>query len=142
MLEIMALSSQEAEAGAKTGTDNAATSNTKAQSYLQRKKDSADGKQGEKAKPKVLPSTEESAAHIKEIFTQLVAKGMKPNEAAVAAIKQGTNGHNNVSVPTKFEEGVLQGTSERCVTEMKNETIEAIAEKTCQLNAYDKTKAT
>ena len=45
MLEIMALSSQEAEAGAKTGTDNAATSNTKAQSYLQRKKDSADGKQ-------------------------------------------------------------------------------------------------
>ena len=102
-----------------SGTDNAATSNTKAQSYLQRKKDSADGKQGEKAKPKVLPSTEESAAHIKEIFTQLVAKGMKPNEAAVAAIKQATNVHNNVSVPTKFEEGVLQGTSERCVTEMK-----------------------
>ena len=58
---------------------------------------------------------------------------MKPNEAAIAAIKEATNVHNNVSVPTKFEEGVLQGTSERCVTEMKNETIEAIAEKMCQL---------
>jgi len=54
-----------------SGTDNTATSNTKAQSNLQRKKDSADGQQGEKAKPKVLPSTEESAAHMKEIFTQL-----------------------------------------------------------------------
>mmetsp|Transcript_13169 Transcript_13169/g.24217 ORF Transcript_13169/g.24217 Transcript_13169/m.24217 type:complete len:1061 (-) Transcript_13169:102-3284(-) len=131
MLDILALSCLEAEAGTEEA-ENTATADTKAEGYLVRKKEPF-----EKMKP---PSTVDSAARVKAIFSELVAKGMEPNAAAAEAIKQATVEQQNPSVSTELKEGALQGTSEKCAVEMGSNTIEAMAENICQLNAGDKTK--
>merc|ERR1712127_894117 len=79
-------------------------------------------------------------ARVKEIFTQLVAKGMAPNAAAAEAIKQATVEYNKPPMP-KLEEGMLVGESETCVVDgALCETIEKIAENMCQRNNGDKAK--
>lgn len=134
MLDILALSFLEAESDAKPGGE---ATNTKAENYLVRKKGAADGRQDDVTKPNGL-STEESADRVKELFSQLVAKGMQPNAAAAEAIKQTTAEQSKAQVPTKLKEGPLRGTSEIYAVELEKKSIEAMAEKTCQLNAGDK----
>ncbi|KAL7534242.1 hypothetical protein ACHAXR_005749, partial [Thalassiosira sp. AJA248-18] len=137
MLDILALSCQEAEAGAKSSEGESGSrgaENTKAQSYLLR------NKEPEKTKSEKLPSTEDSATRVKEIFTKLVADGMQPNAAAAEAIKQATAEQKQPSSVAELEEGTLQGTSEKCAGEMGSIAVEKMAENVCQLNAGDKTK--
>ena len=128
MLDILALSCQEAEAATvKVGTSGA-SKKSKSDNYLTRKK---------KPEQKALPSTEESAARVKEIFTELVGKGMQPNAAAAEAIKQATTEHN---CPTKLEEGTVQGTSKKSILEVSSVTVKETAEMICKLNGGDKSK--
>lgn len=137
MLDILALSCQEAEAGAKSSEGESGSrgvANTKAQSYLLR------NKEPEKTKSEKLPSTEDSASRVKEIFTKLVADGMQPNAAAAEAIKQATAEQKQSSSAAELEEGTLQGTSEKCAVEIGSIAVEETAENVCQLNAGDKTK--
>ena len=124
MLDILALSCNEAET---SGDGDKVTANVKAEKYLTRKKEDNDSKS--------LPSKEATAARVKEIFTDLVSKGMQPNTAAAEAIKQATNEQNG-----GIEEGALEGTVEECTIETSNKTIEEIANTMCQLNGRDKTK--
>ena len=88
--------------------DNNATTNPKAEGYLVRKKEA-----DKHAKTNALPSTEDLAARVKEIFHQLVATGMATNAAAAEAIKQTTAEQNNPSMH-QLEEGTLNGESEVC----------------------------
>jgi len=130
MLEILALSFQEAEAGSGDA-ENTPNENTKAQDYLVRKKEP------EKANK---PSTADSAARVKEIFAELVGKGMAPNTAAAEAIKQATAEQKNPGPSARLEEGDVQGTCENSTVEMGIVAVEAVAEKICQLNGGDKDK--
>ncbi|KAL9184428.1 hypothetical protein ACHAXT_002514 [Thalassiosira profunda] len=133
MLEIMALSFQEAEEGAKSSEgDSDTVANAKALSYLQRQKESDDGKSE-------ASTQQDAAALIKEIFSQLVAKGMAPNAAAAEAIKQATSQQNS-SATAPLEEGPIKGTSEKCTISANVESIESMAEAMCQHNAGDKGK--
>jgi thiol-disulfide isomerase/thioredoxin len=106
MLDILALSCEEAQTSSVTGDGGGAAKNSaKSEDYLIRKKD-----QG--AKSKVVPSTEDFAAIVKEIFSQLVATGMEPNRAAAKAIEQATSKQKVPSRFTKLEVGTISGTSE------------------------------
>eukprot|EP00580_Thalassiosira_gravida_P016583 CAMPEP_0201663636 /NCGR_PEP_ID=MMETSP0494-20130426/5360_1 /ASSEMBLY_ACC=CAM_ASM_000839 /TAXON_ID=420259 /ORGANISM="Thalassiosira gravida, Strain GMp14c1" /LENGTH=1060 /DNA_ID=CAMNT_0048142267 /DNA_START=184 /DNA_END=3366 /DNA_ORIENTATION=+ len=127
MLDILALSCQEVEAGTGEAKETV-TANTKSEQYLKMK-------ERDKKKNTVDPS-----ARVKELFSQLVAKGMEPNAAAVEAIKQATVEQKKPLVSTELEEGTIQGTCENCAVEIENNTIDMMVEKICQLNAGDKSK--
>jgi hypothetical protein len=77
----------------------------KSEDYLVRKKN-----QG--VKPTVMPSTEDFAARVKEIFSQLVTTGMEPSAAAAKAIEQASSVQKDSSVFTILEVGTLSGMSE------------------------------
>jgi thiol-disulfide isomerase/thioredoxin len=103
MLDILALSCEEAHTPSVIGDrEVTSVSNLKLEEYLVRKKDHG-------AKSKDEPSTEEFAGRVKEIFTQLVMKGVEPNTAAVNAIEQATSDQHVSFACTKLEGGTLSG---------------------------------
>lgn len=141
MLDILALSCQEADTNSGVGSstgNNTATSNAKAEDYLIRKKLPADSEGREETNSNGLLSTEDFTARVKEIFSNLVATGMEPNAAAAEAIKRATIEQKITSTPFKLEEGILSGTVEMNALETVGNTIEAMIEEMRQLNAGDK----
>uniref|UniRef100_A0A7S2L2R3 Thioredoxin domain-containing protein n=1 Tax=Skeletonema marinoi TaxID=267567 RepID=A0A7S2L2R3_9STRA len=95
MLDILALSCAEADETAKTGGGN-----TKAETYLKR----AIEKEATVSSPL---SKDDIAARVKELFPQLVAQGLAPNEAAAEAIKQATLQQSD----SKLDSGHMGGES-------------------------------
>jgi thiol-disulfide isomerase/thioredoxin len=114
MLDILALSCEEVQTPSVIGDQKGgAVFIAKLQDYLVRKKD-----QGTKSK--VMPSTDDFADRVKEIFSQLISTGMEPNTAAVKAIEQATSGQKDSLACTKLEVGMLIGTVE---IKIGNDTI-------------------
>jgi len=143
MLEILALSCQDAEKSAEPSREgkHAAMTNAKAESYLMRKNLQVDDAQEMETKSKTSTSNLDFEARFKDLFSQLIAKGMDPNAAAAEAIKQATVEQKySASLSTKLEAGTLDGTIENNSLEMEMNTVRAVAAKTCQLNLGDKIK--
>jgi nucleoredoxin len=126
MLDILALSCEEAEKtiGADSDKVDCTTrQNQKASDYLIRKK--------------AANNADDSAAIVKSIFTELVANGTSPNEAAAEAIKRTTQ------QPLGRFEGTLKGVGSIAdSSEAKSTTIVKAAEVLLHLNAGDKSKIT
>eukprot|EP00804_Cyclotella_cryptica_P029072 CCRYP_005259-RA/>CCRYP_005259-RA protein AED:0.02 eAED:0.02 QI:1661/1/1/1/0.75/0.6/5/3045/1066 len=124
MLDILALSCEEAEktAGAESDKVEGATRlNSKASDYLIRKK--------------TANNSDDSAAVVKSLFTELVADGMSPNEAAAEAIKRTTQ------KPLGLFEGSLKGFGS-VVDSPQTHSISIVkaAEVLLHLNGGDKSK--
>lgn len=123
MLDILALSCEESAASdSKIKAYDVAKENLKANEYLIRKKTPI--------------SSEDSAAVVKRIFTELVAGGMAPNEAAAEAIKRSTN------QPFDLTEGTIKGTSEDGGLTATYASIKDAADLMLQLNNNNKTRVT
>jgi len=135
MLDILALSCQDAAPKVADAENTESANNAKADQYLVRKEKVGCGKDDAKTDPK-----NNSAARVKEIFSRLVSEGMEPNGAAAEAIKQATAEQKNPSVTTKLEEGKLCGTMEKCAVKTDSNVIKSMAEKMRQLHAGDKSK--
>jgi hypothetical protein len=90
MLDILALSCEE-NAAKDFSVGDANRENSKANEYLIRKRTTI--------------NSEDSAEAIKRLFTELVATGMSPNEAAAEAIKRST--HQSFVLT----EGILEGSN-------------------------------
>lgn len=126
ILDILALSCEEVQASLVAGDGGGTVAScAKSEDYLVRKKN-----QG--VKPTVVPSTEDFAARVKEIFSQLVTTGMEPSSAAAKAIEQASSVKKDSSAFTILEVGTLSGISE--VNTGSDATV------LCQLNDKDVNK--
>ena len=140
ILDILALSCEEVEKSASVDEEGAGKAkNSKIENYLVRKKQNEDIGDS-KPKSKRLSSAEESAARVKEIFSQLVAEGNEPNAAAVKAIEQATTEKKKSLSNEILEEGALCGTSERAPTQFVTNSVKAAAEEMCRLNSGSKSE--
>ena len=116
MLDILALSCEEANNGDKTDGD-AGYQNPKADQYLVRKPETAE-------------------VTIKKIFSELVASGMTPNEAAAEAIKQ-----SSIHSAT-LTEGPLKADASHSDGSLEVLSVENTADKILQTNHGEKAKLT
>ncbi|EJK75569.1 hypothetical protein THAOC_02700 [Thalassiosira oceanica] len=123
MLEILAMSCQEAE----QGSDGVGIKlRTNAHKYFARK-----------AEESKSLSKEEFSARVKTIFGELVATGLGPNEAAAEAINRATNEQSKTSTPS--DEGALSGTGEVCdATVPEFTSIASALDEMCKLNNDDR----
>ena len=119
LLEILEVSCQEAEQGS-AGVEL----RTNARKYLTRKPEES-----------ISLSQDEFSARVKTIFSELVATGLGPNEAAAEAIKRATSEQSKPST----DEGALRGTGEVSnATLPENTSIASALDEMCKWNHGDR----